>query len=525
MGSVYATAHHTIIFLGPGTSNSDMLLHQFHFSWSRRKHYALFSDGEWKAMLEDVLLRSWFGRVWILQELVLSTNPWIQCGYLRVKWALMRSLFAAEGSEVFRRICPEATKSFLDMDVIRKTYMASSQSHGSHPPEILLLDILVKRRGFGASDTRDLIYAHLGMTHTAFSTAIEVDYGKNCCDVYTEVAQRLLLAIPGLDIISLATSSGRTSRLKGLPSWVPDWSLPQSSAPKITPFRLKDHDSTCTKWPVTGHHLLHDSSSLLLLNYLRHSTVDTVINYASSGEMPQIVTSNQAKKVRFIDNIWEIEDDSEHRQTMLLVLRYMLATKLSSEEIEDLMHHGLPSSNVTILQYIVTSIQSGELWSCKRTIAHLHKSQTVIIDTLMMLLFIARLYLEGAKVAIMTDGSAMVVPSCVEKGDHCILFPQRKYTRSESSKGVTNINMLSWHSTFVREDKDFEVTAPDISYIRDLDKDRHNPDYGSLSSSVPFKILETGQYPYTFTLSELQDVDRMFALGSGIEVTGAVLIS
>jgi hypothetical protein len=37
-------------------------------------------------MIEHVLSKEWFNRVWVFQELVFSNNPWVQCGTMRVKW-------------------------------------------------------------------------------------------------------------------------------------------------------------------------------------------------------------------------------------------------------------------------------------------------------------------------------------------------------------------------------------------------------------------------------------------------------
>lgn len=37
---------------------------------------------------DHILARPWFARTWILQELVLSADPWIQIGETRVRWDL-----------------------------------------------------------------------------------------------------------------------------------------------------------------------------------------------------------------------------------------------------------------------------------------------------------------------------------------------------------------------------------------------------------------------------------------------------
>jgi hypothetical protein len=57
--------------------------------------------------LRIVLERSWFRRIWDLQESVLSRDPWIQCGSCLVRWNTFEkclgfaNLYEAEG-KVFR---------------------------------------------------------------------------------------------------------------------------------------------------------------------------------------------------------------------------------------------------------------------------------------------------------------------------------------------------------------------------------------------------------------------------------------
>lgn len=84
MGKIYSTAQHTVIHLShddgqkileaiPGntTGNTTPWVHE-----------------ELLAAAENTLMKtSWFRRVWILQELVLSKNPWLQCGTVRAKWS------------------------------------------------------------------------------------------------------------------------------------------------------------------------------------------------------------------------------------------------------------------------------------------------------------------------------------------------------------------------------------------------------------------------------------------------------
>lgn len=83
MGSVYTLAQHTVIFLGPSHPESDAVIQ---FIAAQKDWKALTTSpsaevlpDELDAVLKSrILCHPWFTRVWVLQELVLSKDPWIQ---------------------------------------------------------------------------------------------------------------------------------------------------------------------------------------------------------------------------------------------------------------------------------------------------------------------------------------------------------------------------------------------------------------------------------------------------------------
>ncbi len=79
MGKIYQDARHTIIFLGESTPDSHLVMEAL-----RGKR----SLDEYSASLPwaSVFSRPWFTRVWVFQELVLSRDPWVQCGRISVRW-------------------------------------------------------------------------------------------------------------------------------------------------------------------------------------------------------------------------------------------------------------------------------------------------------------------------------------------------------------------------------------------------------------------------------------------------------
>jgi hypothetical protein len=75
----------------------------------------------------------------------------------------------------------------------------------------------------------DRIYAILGLANDSDSISISPDYSKPLYDLYTEVAEKLLLSkISPVQILSHA-GIGYSRKVSELPSWAPDWSSPPAN--------------------------------------------------------------------------------------------------------------------------------------------------------------------------------------------------------------------------------------------------------------------------------------------------------
>ncbi|KAH6702864.1 heterokaryon incompatibility, partial [Leptodontidium sp. MPI-SDFR-AT-0119] len=70
MGSIYKTAHRTLIFLGTSTPASDEVMAKI-----RIKTPGIARPEFYEMVETHILSQPWFTRVWTLQELVLSKNP------------------------------------------------------------------------------------------------------------------------------------------------------------------------------------------------------------------------------------------------------------------------------------------------------------------------------------------------------------------------------------------------------------------------------------------------------------------
>ncbi|TGO07596.1 hypothetical protein BTUL_0261g00130 [Botrytis tulipae] len=252
MSVIYEVASHTIIFLGETTSETDKMfkssLRPISSSLTKQIKPGLLSnvrashntdtfDLESKEEIESkvhdlirhVLDMPWFRRIWILQKLVLSRDPWVQVGAHRLKWKDFKSLIFESNSKHDSAWAKSPNYDVLDeMCTLRDSFV--SRTSESSDPCHYLLKILHSRRGYGVSDPRDMLYGHLAMfaNHTKskdpkIEKFIEIDYRKTIAEVYTDLALYFLNRQLSFEFLSHVEDVDFEERKWNLPTWVPDW--------------------------------------------------------------------------------------------------------------------------------------------------------------------------------------------------------------------------------------------------------------------------------------------------------------
>ena len=255
MGEVYRAARHTILWLGEASMQTDEVLS---FIQEAKKQVQAWkelgspqaagtetlksedekvpdeeveasNDGLDIKSLKALLDRPWFTRVWIYQELILSTDPWIQCGKIRVRWEEVSKVIGYYNELVpGKRTSGQQFQSFLSMQKARKDFHALTPQMDRSS---MLLQTLAARRGLGVFDSRDMIFAHLGIMENSHLDAtldewdlLSADYGKNCSTLYFHVAKYLSERTGIFELLShIETTSDCDQRYPDTPSWVPNW--------------------------------------------------------------------------------------------------------------------------------------------------------------------------------------------------------------------------------------------------------------------------------------------------------------
>jgi Heterokaryon incompatibility protein (HET) len=168
MAQIYSTAHHTVIHLGPLIESYEVILGATPSNTNGvvTNHS---TTGDLVKLAEDGLLRlPWFSRVWIFQELVLSRDPWVQCGNLRARWTDLCNVLLGQDAAIIRKGRTKELQVLADMNYTRGVGKQKMIVH------------LTARRGLGATDSRDMIYAHMGLASDLNSLRryVGVDYTK-----------------------------------------------------------------------------------------------------------------------------------------------------------------------------------------------------------------------------------------------------------------------------------------------------------------------------------------------------------
>jgi hypothetical protein len=185
--------------------------------------------------LGTFVARSYWCRVWVIQELVFARRLRFQCGELsssedEMNHALrlirnfrmyslrytapMEARLTSDSEEAESRNFATIEPCFA-VDIV-KTRRARTQPN--------LIYLLRMHRRSDATDPRDKVFALYGISCDAQALGLVADYGKTCLAAYTDVARRLL-AGGYLEILSLAVPDTLGN---DFPSWVPDWSIKRS---------------------------------------------------------------------------------------------------------------------------------------------------------------------------------------------------------------------------------------------------------------------------------------------------------
>ncbi|KAL8783756.1 MAG: hypothetical protein Q9195_009283 [Heterodermia aff. obscurata] len=234
MPDIYSLANGVIAWLGPESSSSALAMKTIVNMGSRItvdfeqdnieltsdayrsfEHFdeSLQLDKEAYRAIRGLLHRSWFERLWILQELYFGRERiHMLCGFERTSWeqfcyamVYLQSIDASNPDKIGDRL-----------DKVRLTMTYKEGRFRDH-----LIDLLRTTRYLQCSDPRDKVYALLNLV-SEDSWKIQPDFSKPTPEVFQSVIEHSLNEDKSL---LLLTDCAVRERTPSMPSWVPDWSI------------------------------------------------------------------------------------------------------------------------------------------------------------------------------------------------------------------------------------------------------------------------------------------------------------
>jgi len=278
MGEVYQQAEKVHVWLGEGNSQ-DRLPEVFALfralaviedipppsssqSWERVRLVSrvdpvllVRSDSILQEAVGRFLLRPWFQRRWILQEVALGHDVVIRCGSYKCTWTW-----------IVGGINAIATNSFYGLVPKSQHKIALKQVLGLREGKGRILDLLWSFDSAQCSDSRDRLFALCGMavdlipfkpkdTNNLKNDVIvyPVDYSQDLSSTYTCFSRACIKAGMFYSLLRHVASFGSLTRIDHkTPTWVPDWSLPRSWEQRFNTTCSSKDESVCILEPVVG---------------------------------------------------------------------------------------------------------------------------------------------------------------------------------------------------------------------------------------------------------------------------------
>lgn len=256
MRDIYASATEVTIWLGEADEDSDATFDDLPTLLDssisdKRTDIQRHAGNMFYAFMST---RTWFTRVWILQELAMARDdPFVLCGYKQTQWSSLMKAWHVVARDLLSfigtRLRPdeaaegEITEGEEKTELLAMTkldVLDSLRPHHKAHTGASLVKLLYISRSSAATDPRDRIYGLLGLLDKALErescVRISVEYGKSCAEVYTDAMAYIFSRGEGPNFLSGQFLSGGSipapripslpisTKQPQLPSWVPDFS-------------------------------------------------------------------------------------------------------------------------------------------------------------------------------------------------------------------------------------------------------------------------------------------------------------
>ena len=216
MRTIYSQARKVLVWLGrslPGTEHLVSLLGELRADQIIEK---LSTSPDFHLMLEDLMNRAYWSRLWVLQETVLGVTVIAYCGASSFDFWRFVPLFVELAQSLLWEQVNQKTPDWL-VDVNGLIYIyGSAYDCREQQPSVEMLEIVDQLH---VTDARDRVYGMLALLPSSF--IVRPDYTANLETVYTHATIALLASMNSADGLSW-TGCQDLGRID-IPSWMIDF--------------------------------------------------------------------------------------------------------------------------------------------------------------------------------------------------------------------------------------------------------------------------------------------------------------
>ena len=250
MGSIYSLASSVKIWLGEASEDSalamdfvkELRIFLLRPPWRAYESSTLWDkpsttpgSPNWTA-LKHLMERSWFSRIWVVQEVALAKSAEVMCGEKSLTWeTFSKAIEDADKQELGGMLLSgDDKKDILTTGIIPRGWGCVRNIIGARNTVLTMqlltlaetVDIFIPHQ---ATDPRDKIFGLLGIVSDATDSAWEPNYAITAQDLYAAVTHRFM--DKGRSSWWKAAGLSSPRNINGLPSWVPDFSARVGASP------------------------------------------------------------------------------------------------------------------------------------------------------------------------------------------------------------------------------------------------------------------------------------------------------
>ena len=231
MGDIFKMAERVIVWVGPSTEDSQLAMQTLDYlgrqvvstadrrrapapdamekTWFESSVQLPFDDSTWKA-ISNLLQRSWFERLWVVQEAHLARRGLFLCGVDQLDWITFRYAFLA--------LWYNKAASWSLPPVTRLIGNLVELLLDKHP----ISDIFYQVYSRSCTDSRDRVFGLHGLFPRSFQKLVRPNYSLSADEIYRNTTIAHINYSQRLELLRHCHTENPEALVS--PSWVPNLS-------------------------------------------------------------------------------------------------------------------------------------------------------------------------------------------------------------------------------------------------------------------------------------------------------------